>query len=54
MEVYKPTAEELQMFKDVTIPAAMKFIEDEYKEEGKELAQKYLDAIKKAQDALGL
>jgi len=54
MEVYKPTAEELQMFKDVTIPAAMKFIEDEYKDEGKELAQKYLDAIKKAQDALGL
>jgi len=54
MEVYKPTAEEMQMFKDVTIPAALKFIEDEYKEEGKELAQKYLDAIKKAQEALDL
>ena len=54
MEVYKPTAEELQQFKDVTIPAAMKFIETEYKEEGKVLAQKYLDAIKKAQEDLGL
>jgi len=54
MEVYTPTAEELQEFKDVTIPAAMEFIEDEYKEEGKILAEKYLNAIKEAQEKLGL
>jgi len=54
MEVYTPTAEELQQFKDVTIPAAMEFIEEEYKEEGKTLAEKYLNAIKEAQEKLGL
>jgi len=53
MEVYQPTAEELQRFKDITIPAAMKFIETEYKEEGKIWAQKYLDAIKAAQEKFG-
>jgi len=54
MEVYTPTAEELQQFKDVTIPAAMEFIEEEYKEEGKALAEKYLNAIQEAQEKLGL
>ena len=54
MEVYKPTAEELQAFQDVTIPASMAFIENEYKDEGQKLAQEYLDAIKKAKEDLGL
>ena len=54
MEVYKPTAEELQAFQDITIPASMAFIENEYKDEGKELAQLYLDAIEKAKKDLGL
>ncbi len=54
MEVYTPTAEELQQFKEVTIPAAMEFIETEFKEEGKILAEKYLKAIKEAQKKLNL
>ncbi len=54
MEVYKPTPEELQQFKDVTIPASMEFIADEYGEEGEQLAQDYLDAIEDAKEKLGL
>jgi tripartite ATP-independent transporter DctP family solute receptor len=54
MEVYKPTAEEMQMFKDQAIPAAMEFIEEEYGEEGAEFAESYLNAIEEAQEKLGL
>ncbi len=54
MEVYKPTAEEMQMFKDQAIPASMKFIEEEYGEEGAEFAESYLNAIEEAQEKLGL
>jgi len=32
----------------------MEFIEEEYKEEGKALAEKYLNAIQEAQEKLGL
>jgi TRAP-type C4-dicarboxylate transport system substrate-binding protein len=54
MEVYKPTAEEMQMFKDASIPASMDFIEEEYGEEGAQFAQEYLDAIEAAQDKFGM
>jgi tripartite ATP-independent transporter DctP family solute receptor len=54
MEVYKPTAEEMQMFKDQAIPAAMEFIEEEYGDEGAEFAESYLNAIEEAQEKLGL
>ncbi|RCW62217.1 DctP family TRAP transporter solute-binding subunit [Halanaerobium sp. ST460_2HS_T2] len=54
MEVYKPTAEEMQMFKDAAIPASMEFIEEEYGEEGAQLAQDYLDAIEAAQEKFGM
>ncbi len=54
MEVYKPTAEEMQMFKDAAIPASMDFIEEEYGNEGAQLAQDYLDAIEAAQDKFGM
>ncbi|PUU91748.1 MULTISPECIES: DctP family TRAP transporter solute-binding subunit [Halanaerobium] len=54
MEVYKPTAEEMQMFKDASIPASMDFIEEEYGKEGSKFAQEYLDAIEAAQDKFGM
>ena len=54
MEVYKPTAEEMQMFKDASIPASMDFIEEEYGEEGAQFAQDYLDAIEAAQEKFGM
>ena len=54
MEVYKPTPEEMQMFKDAAIPASMDFIEEEYGEEGAQFAQDYLDAIEAAQDKFGM
>ncbi|TDO94824.1 tripartite ATP-independent transporter DctP family solute receptor [Halanaerobium saccharolyticum] len=54
MEVYKPTAEEIQMFKDAAIPASMDFIEAEYGAEGAKLAQDYLDAIEAAQEKFGM
>ncbi|MFW6273554.1 MAG: DctP family TRAP transporter solute-binding subunit [Halanaerobium sp.] len=54
MEVYKPTAEEMQMFKDQAIPAAMEFIEEEYGDDGSEFAESYLNAVEEAQEKLGL
>ena len=54
MEVYTPTPEEMQIFKDAAIPASMNFIEEEYGEEGAEFAQEYLDAVEAAQEKLGL
>ncbi len=54
MEIYVPTDEELQAFRDITVPAAMDFIEDEYGEEGLELANFYLESIENARRELGL
>ncbi len=54
MEVYKPTSEEMQMFKDAAIPASMDFIEEEYGAEGAQFAQDYLDAIEAAQEKFGM
>lgn len=54
MEVYVPTEEELQAFRDVTVPAAMDFIESEYGEEGLDLAERYLEAIDEARAELGM
>lgn len=48
MEIYSPTDEELQQFRDITIPATLEFIEQEFGEEGVELAEKYLAAIERA------
>ncbi len=48
MQVYTPTTSELKEFRDITVPAAMKFIEKEYGKEGKELADAYLKAIEEA------
>lgn len=54
MEVYTPTPEEIQMFKDAAIPASMDFIEDEYGSEGLAFAEEYLDAVEAAREKLGL
>lgn len=48
MQVYTPTTSELKEFRDITVPAAMKFIEKEYGKEGKDLADAYLKAIEEA------
>ncbi len=50
MQVYTPTTSELKEFRDITVPAAMKFIEKEYGKEGKELADAYLKAIEEAKN----
>jgi tripartite ATP-independent transporter DctP family solute receptor len=44
-EVYTPTAEELQQFKDLAIPAAKAFFEETLGEEGVAWIEKYLAAI---------
>ena len=54
MEVYNPTPEEMQAFRDEAIPAAMAFIEEEYGEEGAEMADNYLNAIDAAREKLEL
>ena len=54
MEVYNPTPEEMQAFRDDAIPAAMEFIEEKYGEEGAEMADNYLNAIESAREELEL
>lgn len=44
-EIYTPTAEELQQFKDLAIPAAKAFFEESLGEEGMAWIDKYLAAI---------
>lgn len=54
MEVYKPTGEEMEKFREAAIPTSMDFIEEEYGKEGAEFAEDYLDAIEAAREKLGL
>lgn len=54
MEIYSPTDEELQQFRDISIPATLDFIADEFGDEGVELAELYLQAIEQAKEELGL
>lgn len=54
LEVYAPTDEELQQFRDIVEPAAMEVIEEEFGEEGLELAERYLEAIETAEQELGI
>lgn len=54
MEIYVPTEEELQAFRDITVPASMDYIEDEFGEEGLSLADRYLAAIEAAKVELGI
>lgn len=53
MQVYTPTPAELEEFRKVGVTAAMSFIENTYKTEGKQLADQYLKAIEQARKELG-
>ncbi len=53
MKVYVPTPEEMKQFKDATIPAATKFLEEKYGDEGKIWVKKFLKAIADAEHELG-
>ena len=54
MKVYVPSAQEMQQFKDATIPAATKFLEEKYGDEGKAWISKFLKAISDAEKELGM
>lgn len=45
MEIYTPTPEALEQFREIGRKAAMEFIKSTYGDEGVELANKYLDSI---------
>jgi len=45
MEIYTPTPEALEQFREIGKKAAMEFIKSTYGDEGIELANKYLDSI---------
>ncbi len=50
VEIYYPTQDELDAFADVTVPAALEFIEEEWGEEGIYWAEKYLEAVEEAEE----
>jgi len=52
MEVYTPTAEELQQFKDLAIPAAKDFFQETLGDEGMAWIEKYLAAIDTIQKSM--
>lgn len=54
MDVYAPTDEEIQQFREIVEPAAMEVIEEEFGEEGLELAEKYLEAIQEIEEEMGI
>ncbi len=53
MNVYVPSASEMQQFKDATIPAAKKFLEKKYGKNGEIWVNKFLNAIDSAEKELG-
>ena len=53
MKVYVPTPAEMKQFKDATIPAATKFLQEKYGKEGKMWVDKFLKAIAEAERELG-
>lgn len=54
MEVYTPTAEEMQQFRDVAIPAAKAFFAKTLGEDGTKWVEKYLAAIEAVQQELSM
>jgi tripartite ATP-independent transporter DctP family solute receptor len=54
MEVYVPNANEMQQFRNVTMPAAKAFMTDRYKAEGTAWVDRFYAAIDKAEQELGL
>lgn len=53
MSVYVPSAAEMKQFRDLSIPAASKFLEEKYGNEGKMWINKFLTAIEDAERELG-
>ncbi len=53
MDVYVPNASEMRQFRDLSIPAATKFLEEKYGREGKMWVEKFLEAIEDAERKLG-
>lgn len=53
MQVYVPTAAEMKQFRDLSVPAARKFIEEKNKDEGKVWIDKFFAAIAQAENELG-
>ncbi|MEA2016384.1 MAG: DctP family TRAP transporter solute-binding subunit [Actinomycetota bacterium] len=52
IKVYSPSSEELNQFKELTIPPVLDTLEEELGQEGVDLANELLDAVKKAEDLL--
>jgi len=51
-EVYAPSAEELQMFRDAAIPAVLEAIEDDMGEAGLDFANRLLEAVEQVEAEL--
>jgi TRAP-type transport system periplasmic protein len=52
IEVYSPSSEELNEFKELAIPLVLDAIEDELGQDGVDLANELLDAVKKVENLL--
>ncbi len=52
VEVYAPSIAELKEFKELAVPAVMKTIEEDFGQEGLELANKLLDVVKELETEL--
>lgn len=52
VEVYSPSSEELQQFKEAAVPKVLEAIEDDLGEEGVQLANELLEAVKQAEAKL--
>ena len=53
MEVYVPNTAEMKQFRDVTMPAAKKFMADKYKKDGEVWVDQFYAAIETAEKELG-
>ncbi len=53
MEVYKPTPDELETFKEVAIPAHRKYVKEEFGQEGIDLLNDYIKAVEESKEKLG-
>jgi tripartite ATP-independent transporter DctP family solute receptor len=51
MEIYTPTPEELEQFREIAIPAAKKFFAQTLGQEGTQWVEKYLDAVEEVKKA---
>lgn len=52
VQIYSPTQDELQEFRNMAVPAVKRFISDKYGKAGDEWADKFLAAIKQAEQQL--